>query len=147
MQEVCATADCSSGYTMLLKKARYSRTELIQNILSDSENNSKNSNNKKTFSVLSSPEFLAEGTAINDLENPDRVLIGGEDNDAIKSLSNIYERWIPSEKILFTNVWSSELSKLTANAFLAQRLSSINAISALCEATGAEINSCHDWRR
>ena len=108
--------------------------------MSDSENNSKNSNNKKTFSVLSSPEFLAEGTAINDLENPDRVLIGGEDNHAIRSLSKIYERWIPSEKILFTNVWSSELSKLTANAFLAQRLSSINAISALCEVTGAEIN-------
>ncbi len=135
-------AEFSSGYTIVVEKSTVPvRTaELIQNILSDSENNSKNSNNKKTFSVLSSPEFLAEGTAINDLENPDRVLIGGEDNDAIKSLSNIYERWIPSEKILFTNVWSSELSKLTANAFLAQRLSSINAISALCEVTGAEIN-------
>ena len=135
-------AKFSSGYTIVVEKSTVPvRTaELIQNILSDSENNSKNSNNKKTFSVLSSPEFLAEGTAINDLENPDRVLIGGEDNDAIRSLSKIYERWIPSEKILFTNVWSSELSKLTANAFLAQRLSSINAISALCEATGAEIN-------
>jgi len=135
-------ADFSSGHTIVVEKSTVPvRTaELIQDILSDSENNSRDSNNKKTFSVLSSPEFLAEGTAINDLENPDRVLIGGEDNDAIKSLGKIYERWIPSEKILFTNVWSSELSKLTANAFLAQRLSSINAISALCEATGAEIN-------
>ena len=131
----------SSGHTIVVEKSTVPvRTaELIQNILSNSEDKSRNSQNKKSFSVLSSPEFLAEGTAINDLENPDRVLIGGEDNDAIKSLSRIYERWIPAEKILFTNVWSSELSKLTANAFLAQRLSSINAISALCEATGAEI--------
>ena len=134
-------ADFSSGHTIVVEKSTVPvRTaELIQNILSDSEKNNGNSQIKKSFSVLSSPEFLAEGTAINDLVNPDRVLIGGEDSDAIKSLSSIYEQWIPSEKILFTNVWSSELSKLTANAFLAQRLSSINAISALCEATGAEI--------
>jgi len=134
-------ADYASGHTIVVEKSTVPvRTaELIQNILSESEDNSIISSNKKSFSVLSSPEFLAEGTAINDLENPDRVLIGGEDNDAIKSLSSIYERWIPANKILFTNVWSSELSKLTANAFLAQRLSSINAISALCEATGAEI--------
>ena len=134
-------ADYSSGHTIVVEKSTVPvRTaELIQNILRDSEQNSIDSPDKKRFSVLSSPEFLAEGTAINDLENPDRVLIGGEDNDAIKSLSSIYEQWIPAEKILFTNVWSSELSKLTANAFLAQRLSSINAISALCEATGAEI--------
>ena len=134
-------ADYSSGHTIVVEKSTVPvRTaELIQNILSETEDNSIISSNKKSFSVLSSPEFLAEGTAINDLENPDRVLIGGEDNDAIKSLSSIYERWIPANKILFTNVWSSELSKLTANAFLAQRLSSINAISALCEATGAEI--------
>ena len=134
-------ADFSSGHTIVVEKSTVPvRTaELIQNILRDSEQNSRDSQDKKRFSVLSSPEFLAEGTAINDLENPDRVLIGGEDNDAIKSLSSIYEKWIPAEKILFTNVWSSELSKLTANAFLAQRLSSINAISALCEATGAEI--------
>ena len=134
-------AEYSSGHTIVVEKSTVPvRTaELIQNILSESENNSIISSNKKSFSVLSSPEFLAEGTAINDLENPDRVLIGGEDNDAIKSLSSIYERWIPANKILFTNVWSSELSKLTANAFLAQRLSSINAISALCESTGAEI--------
>ena len=76
---------------------------------------------KKTFSVLSSPEFLAEGTAIKDLENPDRVLIGGSDKKAINLLSAIYKRWIPEDKILLTNVWSSELSKLIANAFLAQR--------------------------
>ena len=134
-------AEYSSGHTIVVEKSTVPvRTaELIQNILSESEDNSIISSNKKSFSVLSSPEFLAEGTAINDLENPDRVLIGGEDNDAMKSLSRIYERWIPANKILFTNVWSSELSKLTANAFLAQRLSSINAISALCEATGAEI--------
>ena len=70
---------------------------------------------------------------------PDRVLIGGESNYAIKALSNIYSNWVPKEKILHTNIWSSELSKLTANAFLAQRISSINSISALCEATGADV--------
>ena len=135
-------AKFSKGHTIVVEKSTVPvRTaELIQNILRVSEKNNDKNTNKKSFSVLSSPEFLAEGTAINDLENPDRVLIGGEDNDAIKSLSSIYEKWIPSEKILFTNVWSSELTKLTANAFLAQRISSINAVSALCEATGAEVN-------
>ncbi|MCS5698512.1 nucleotide sugar dehydrogenase [Cyanobium sp. FGCU-52] len=93
----------------------------------------------KTFSVLSNPEFLAEGTAITDLENPDRVLIGGEDAGAIEALAGVYGQWVPQERILRTNVWSSELSKLTANAFLAQRISSINAIAALCEATGANV--------
>ena len=96
------------------------------------------------FQVLSNPEFLAEGTAVQDLQNPDRVLIGGDQTpeglDAIKTLFDIYARWVPSEKILTTNVWSSELSKLTANAFLAQRISSINAISALCEATEANVD-------
>lgn len=95
------------------------------------------------FQVLSNPEFLAEGTAIADLMNPDRVLIGGDQSDAgkaaIQELVNIYNAWIPRERIITTNVWSSELSKLTANAFLAQRISSINAISALCEATGADV--------
>lgn len=95
------------------------------------------------FQVLSNPEFLAEGTAIQDLMNPDRVLIGGDQSAAgkaaIESLVNIYNAWIPREHIITTNVWSSELSKLTANAFLAQRISSINAISALCEATGADV--------
>ena len=93
----------------------------------------------KTFSVLSNPEFLAEGTAIADLQAPDRVLIGGEDPAAIDALAAIYGQWVPAEHILRTNLWSSELSKLTANAFLAQRISSINAIAAICEATGADV--------
>ena len=96
------------------------------------------------FQVLSNPEFLAEGTAIEDLHEPDRVLIGGDQTpeglNAIETLTGIYARWIPRERIIQTNVWSSELSKLTANAFLAQRISSINAISALCEQTGADVN-------
>ena len=135
-------AKFSSGHTIVVEKSTVPvRTaELIQKILLESEEISNKKLKEKSFSVLSSPEFLAEGTAINDLENPDRVLIGGEDYEAMKNLSSIYENWIPAEKIFFTNVWSSELSKLTANAFLAQRLSSINAISALCEETGADIN-------
>ncbi len=92
------------------------------------------------FVVLSNPEFLAEGTAIKNLQKPDRVLIGGEELEAIEALSKIYSHWIEKEKIITTNLWSAELSKLTANAFLAQRISSINSISALCEATGADIN-------
>lgn len=95
------------------------------------------------FQVLSNPEFLAEGTAIDDLMKPDRVLIGGDQDEAglkaIEQLVKVYNAWIPRERILTTNIWSSELSKLTANAFLAQRISSINAISALCEATGADV--------
>jgi UDPglucose 6-dehydrogenase len=93
----------------------------------------------KSFAVLSNPEFLAEGTAIRDLENPDRVLIGGESQEAIEALAGVYGQWVAPEKILRTNLWSSELSKLTANAFLAQRISSINSIAALCEATGADV--------
>lgn len=89
--------------------------------------------------VLSNPEFLAEGTAVEDLSDPDRVLIGGEDEVAIQKLVDVYANWVPREKILTTNLWSSELSKLTANAFLAQRVSSINSISALCEETGADV--------
>ena len=96
--------------------------------------------NKKTFSIVSNPEFLAEGTAIEDLQNPDRVLIGGEDDYSINLISNIYKHWVDQDKIITTNLWSSELSKLVANAFLAQRISSINSISALCEVTGADIN-------
>lgn len=96
------------------------------------------------FQILSNPEFLAEGTAVEDLLTPDRVLIGGdssiEGQIAIQSLVDIYANWVPKERILTTNVWSSELSKLTANAFLAQRVSSINAMSELCEKTGADIN-------
>ncbi|MEG1227587.1 MAG: nucleotide sugar dehydrogenase, partial [Flavobacterium sp.] len=96
------------------------------------------------FQILSNPEFLAEGTAIEDLLNPDRILIGGdvslEGQKAIQALVNIYSNWVDVEKILTTNVWSSELSKLTANAFLAQRISSINAMSELCEKTGADVS-------
>jgi UDPglucose 6-dehydrogenase len=95
------------------------------------------------FDVLSNPEFLAEGTAIRDMEDPDRVLIGGRDTAsgqaAIQILVEIFANWVPRERILTTNLWSSELSKLVANAFLAQRISSINAISALCEKTEADI--------
>ena len=97
-----------------------------------------------TFQVLSNPEFLAEGTAVPDLFNPDRVLIGGErtpaGDAAVEKLVSVYARWVPRERILTTNLWSSELSKLVANAFLAQRISSINSISALCEATGADVD-------
>jgi UDPglucose 6-dehydrogenase len=96
------------------------------------------------FEILSNPEFLAEGTAIADLENPDRVLIGGDDTPsgqrATQQLVDIYAHWVPRERILTTDVWSSELSKLVANALLAQRISSINAISALCEVTGADVD-------
>ena len=96
------------------------------------------------FEVLSNPEFLAEGTAIEDLLNADRVLIGGDETEsgkkAVEALVKIYNSWMPKERILITNVWSSELSKLAANAMLAQRISSINSLSALCEKTGANID-------
>ena len=96
------------------------------------------------FEILSNPEFLAEGTAIQDLFKSDRVLIGGEKTNsgqkAVKALVDIYANWIPQEKILTTNVWSSELAKLASNAMLAQRVSSINSLSALCEKTGADIS-------
>jgi UDPglucose 6-dehydrogenase len=110
--------------------------EAIKNILD-------NTGNGVQFQILSNPEFLAEGTAVQDLHYPDRVLIGGDNSvlgkEAIQALVDIYANWVSPEKILTTNVWSSELSKLTANAFLAQRVSSINAISELCEKTGANI--------
>ncbi len=96
------------------------------------------------FQVLSNPEFLAEGTAIKDLMKPDRVLIGGQQTPeglkAAETLVSVYAHWVPRQNILTTNLWSSELSKLVANAFLAQRVSSINSISALCEATGADVS-------
>lgn len=111
--------------------------ETIQKIIRGNGNTAK-------FQVLSNPEFLAEGTAMEDLECPDRVLIGGEKSAegaaAVDTLAGVYARWIPKERIIRTNLWSSELSKLTANAFLAQRISSINAISALCEATEADVD-------
>lgn len=131
-------AEYSQGETIVIEKSTLpvKTAETIKNIL----NASKIGNNScKKFSVISNPEFLSEGTAINDLQFPDRVLIGGENDEAIDSLFNIYSRWINKEKILKTNLWSAELSKLTANAFLAQRISSINSISALCEVTGANI--------
>ena len=100
-------------------------------------------NSSTRFSVVSNPEFLAEGTAIQDLVNPDRVLIGGEENEnghkAAKTVAELYAHWVPRERILLTSVWSSELSKLVANAMLAQRISSVNSISALCERTEADI--------
>ena len=128
------------GHTIVVEKSTVPvrTSELIKEILKSSSKDKKQ-NISKSFSVLSSPEFLAEGTAIDDLENPDRVLIGGDDIDAIETLSKIYQRWIPKTKILLTNVWSSELTKLTANAFLAQRVTSINSIAALCEPTGAHV--------
>ncbi len=111
--------------------------EAIKNILHNTGNGVK-------FQILSNPEFLAEGTAVSDLLHPDRVLIGGdpdeEGQEALHALVAIYANWVPRERILTTNLWSSELSKLTANAFLAQRVSSINAMSELCEKTGADVN-------
>ena len=111
--------------------------EAIKSILDNTGNGVK-------FQILSNPEFLAEGTAVQDLLQPDRILIGGdtttEGQKAIQALVDVYANWVPKERILTTNVWSSELSKLTANAFLAQRISSINAMSELCEKTGADVN-------
>jgi len=130
-------ARAARGHTIVVEKSTLPvRTaEVIQTILSAATG----VGNDHSFSVLSNPEFLAEGTAIGDLEDPDRVLIGGEDPEAIEALAAIYGQWVAPEKILRTNLWSSELSKLTANAFLAQRISSINSIAAFCEATGADV--------
>jgi len=135
-------AEAASGHTIVVEKSTIPvRTaEVIKTILAAAENRgSAGEGSGKSFSVLSNPEFLAEGTAIADLEAPDRVLIGGDDPESIDALAAIYRHWVPAERILKTNVWSSELSKLTANAFLAQRISSINSIAALCEATGANV--------
>jgi len=112
--------------------------EALKSILDQTGNGVK-------FQILSNPEFLAEGTAVMDLQQPDRVLIGGETHteegrEAIQALVEVYASWVPEERIITTNVWSSELSKLTANAFLAQRISSINAMSELCEVTGADVH-------
>jgi UDPglucose 6-dehydrogenase len=130
-------ARAATGHTIVVEKSTLPvRTaDVIQQILGAAEVE----RGERSFAVLSNPEFLAEGTAIADLENPDRVLIGGQNADAIESLAAIYGHWVPRERILRTNVWSSELSKLTANAFLAQRISSINGIAAFCEATGADV--------
>ncbi|MDF1711731.1 MAG: UDP-glucose 6-dehydrogenase [Akkermansiaceae bacterium] len=139
--ELCARkiAEVSTSDKIVVEKSTLPvRTaETIRTILNNCPSN-------VNFEVLSNPEFLAEGTAIEDLLDPDRVLIGGAETPkgqaAIQSLVDVYARWVPRERILTTNVWSSELSKLTANAFLAQRISSINAISALCEATEANVD-------
>lgn len=135
--EKCARqiAEVSTGHKIVVEKSTLPvRTaEAVKRILS-------NAGNKATFDVLSNPEFLAEGTAVQDLLAPDRVLIGGESQQAISALVDVYANWVPKDRILTTNLWSSELSKLTANAFLAQRVSSINSISALCEATGADVD-------
>jgi UDPglucose 6-dehydrogenase len=130
-------AACAQGHTIVVEKSTLPvRTaQTVQAILAAAEG----AGGGKTFSVLSNPEFLAEGTAITDLMNPDRVLIGGDDPAAIEALASVYGHWVPPEKILRTNLWSSELSKLAANAFLAQRISSINSIAAFCEATGADV--------
>ncbi len=141
--EACARqiAKVAQGDTIIVEKSTIPvRTaETIQKIIQGSGNG-----HAARFQVLSNPEFLAEGTAMVDLENPDRVLIGGESTPegaaAVDTLASVYARWIPQERIIRTNLWSSELSKLTANAFLAQRISSINAISALCEATEADVD-------
>ena len=140
--EACArqVSKYASGHTIVVEKSTLpvKTAEVIKTILEDAQLNSQNKP-KTTFDVLSNPEFLAEGSAIEDLENPDRVLIGGESIEAINLLREIYLNWVPKEKILHTNIWSSELAKLTSNAFLAQRISSINSISAICEATGADV--------
>jgi len=133
-------AELATGDTIIVEKSTVPvRTaETIRRILESQKNGAR-------FQVLSNPEFLAEGTAVADLENPDRVLIGGESateegRKALQALVDVYARWVPRERIVTTNLWSSELSKLTANAFLAQRVSSINAMSALCEVTGADVD-------
>ena len=133
-------AEVSEGHKIIVEKSTIpvKTAEAIRTIIS------ANTRNQATFEVLSNPEFLAEGTAIKDLQNPDRILIGGDPSEsgqqAIEALVGVYANWVEREKIITTNLWSSELSKLVANAFLAQRISSINSISALCEATGANVD-------
>lgn len=133
-------AEVAEGPKIIVEKSTIpvKTAEAIKTILA------ANSCSEASFQVLSNPEFLAEGTAIEDLNLPDRILIGGESTPegtaAVEALASIYATWVPRERIITTNLWSSELSKLVANAFLAQRISSINSISALCEATGADVN-------
>jgi len=134
--EACARyiAEHATGHTLVIEKSTMPvrAADSIKRILATSPHGG-------TFDVLSNPEFLAEGTAIRDLEQPDRVLIGGEAPGAVEALAEVYAHWVPDQAILRTGLWSAELSKLAANAFLAQRVSSINAISALCEVTGAQV--------
>jgi UDPglucose 6-dehydrogenase len=139
--ELCARriAAVANGNKIVVEKSTLPvRTaESLKRVLQANANGYK-------FEILSNPEFLAEGTAVADLETPDRVLIGGDNTPsgqfAIQQLVNVYSRWVPRERILTTNLWSSELSKLVSNALLAQRISSVNALSALCEATGADVD-------
>ncbi len=132
-------AEHANGPKIIVEKSTIpvKTAETIKDILSANARGHK-------FEVLSNPEFLAEGTAVQDLIAPDRVLIGGErtpgGEKALQALVDVYAHWVPRERIITTNLWSSELSKLVANAFLAQRISSINSISALCEATGADVD-------
>ncbi|XP_027097623.1 UDP-glucose 6-dehydrogenase 5 [Coffea arabica] len=132
-------ADVSKSAKIVVEKSTVpvKTAEAIEKILT---HNSKGIN----FQILSNPEFLAEGTAIQDLFNPDRVLIGGRETPeglkAVQTLKEVYAHWVPEERIICSNLWSAELSKLAANAFLAQRISSVNAMSALCEATGADVS-------
>lgn len=111
--------------------------EKIRRILQSNAHNCR-------FEIVSNPEFMAEGTAIQDLKHPDRILIGGDTTEsgkkAIETVSKLYEHWVPKNKIIQQHIWSSELSKLAANAFLAQRISSVNALSALCERSGADVD-------
>jgi len=135
--EACARfiAEHATGHTIVIEKSTMPvrAADTIKRILATSAHGG-------SFDVLSNPEFLAEGTAIRDLEKPDRVLIGGEAPEAVEALAWVYAHWVPDQAILRTGLWSAELSKLAANAFLAQRVSSINAISALCEVTGAQVD-------
>ena len=132
-------AEVADGSKIIVEKSTIpvKTAETIKDILAANARGAK-------FQVLSNPEFLAEGTAVADLLNPDRVLIGGErtpeGDAAVQTLVEVYAHWVPRDRIITTNLWSSELSKLVANAFLAQRISSINSISALCEATGADVD-------
>jgi len=132
-------AEVADGSKIIVEKSTIpvKTAETIKDILAANTRGAK-------FQVLSNPEFLAEGTAVADLIQPDRVLIGGErtpeGDAAVQKLVEVYANWVPRDKIITTNLWSSELSKLVANAFLAQRISSINSISALCEATGADVD-------
>lgn len=126
-------AESAQGSTIVVERSTLPvRTaDGIRKILDNSHGNN--------FEILSNPEFMAEGTAIDDLQFPDRVLVGGHNTNAVNELAQIYGNWVDAEKIITTNLWSAELAKLTSNAFLAQRISSINAIAGLCEATGADV--------
>lgn len=127
-------ASAATGTTIVVERSTLPvRTaDVLQKILSHGSG--------QNFEILSNPEFMAEGTAIDDLQNPDRVLIGGHCQSAMAELTGIYGNWVHPSRIITTNLWSAELAKLTANAFLAQRISSINAIACLCEVSGADVD-------